>query len=218
MKRALLWLLMILTLTSSACREPAVHARFDLESVSGAPFPTDLYTIAGPRNRTGRRVNMPLPDCTTHPSDCNDLAVVNTMDGFNLLPRISIPFNGPIDPSTVTSGSIFLVELAQVGRETIVANKVGINQVVWDPETLTLHVESDDVLRQTARYAVVVTNGIHDASGRPVQASDAFDDFRHDFSYGQTKSEELKQYPKSADYDSGGPRTVGRAQPKRGGA
>ena len=35
-------------------REPAsVHARFDLNSVSGAPFPTDLYTVADPRSRTG---------------------------------------------------------------------------------------------------------------------------------------------------------------------
>ena len=196
MKRALLSALMIFTLTSSAWAQAPVHARFDLASVGGAPFPTDLYTIADPRNRTGRRVNMPLPDCATRPSDCNDLAVVNTMDGFNLLPRISVPFDGDIDPASVSSRSIFMVELAQEGDETIVANTLGINQVVWDPGTRTLHVESDDVLRQTARHAVVVTNGIRDASGRPVQASGAFHEFRHDLNYGQTRSEELKQYRK----------------------
>ncbi|MEK6698959.1 MAG: hypothetical protein AABZ10_07930 [Nitrospirota bacterium] len=178
--------------------EPAsVHARFDLNSVSGAPFPTDLYTVADPRSRTGRRVSMPLPDCSTRPSDCNDLAVVNLMDGFNLMPRISIPFDGEIDPTSVSTSSVFLVELAQQGEETIVANAVGINQVVWDPATLTLHVESDEVLRQTARYAVIVTNGIRDVAGRPVLASDDFDDFRHDLNYGQTKSEELKEYRKA---------------------
>jgi hypothetical protein len=198
MKRALLWALMIFTVTSTAWAQvPAVHPRFDLASVSGAPFPTDLYTIADPRNRTGMRVNLPRPDCSTRPSDCNDLAVVNTMDGFNLMPRISVPFDGEIDPESVSSSSVFIVELAQVGEETIVANRVGINQVVWDPATLTLHVESDEVLRQTARYAVIVTNGIRDISGRPVQASDAFDDFRHDRNYGQTKSKELKEYRKA---------------------
>ncbi len=46
-------------------------------------------------------MNLPLPDCTTYPSDCDDLAVVNAMDGFNLLPRVSIPFDGP-SPVPVT--------------------------------------------------------------------------------------------------------------------
>jgi len=199
MKRALLSALMIFTLTSSAWAQhsPAVHARFDLASVSGAPFPSDLYTIADPSNRTGRRVNLPLPGCSARPSDCNDLAVVNTLDGFNQMPRISVPFDGDIDAESVSSSSMFIAELAQEGEEAIVVKTVGINQVVWNPATLTLHVESDEVLRQTARYAVIVTNGIHDASGRPVQASDAFDDFRHDLNYGQTRSEELKEYRKA---------------------
>src|SRR6266850_7673055 len=136
MKRALLSALTISTLTSSAVRgdpSPAVHPRFELASVSGAPFPSDLYTVADASNRTGRRVNLPLPNCTTNPSDCDDLGVINTLDGFNLLPRISIPFDGDIDPESVSSKSIFIVELAQVGEQTIVAKRVGINQVVWDP-------------------------------------------------------------------------------------
>ena len=177
--------------------KPAVHATFELDAVDGSPFPSDIWTVSESRNRTGRKVNLPIPDCTTRPSDCNDFAVVNTMDGFNLMPRISVPFDGDIDPESVSSKSIYIVELAQEGELTIVANRVGINQVVWDPETTTLHVESDQVLRQTARYAVIVTNGIRDMSGRPVQASDAFDDFRHDLNYGQTKSKELKEYRKA---------------------
>ena len=186
-----------LSTAANTGRPPRVEARFDLASISGAPFPSDLYTVADPSNRTGRRVNLPLPDRSQRPSDWNDLAVVNTMDGFNLMPRISVPFDGEIDPESVSSKSIFIVELAQEGEKAIVGNPVGINQVVWDPATLTLHVESDEVLRQTARYAVIVTNGIRDMSGRPVQASDAFDDFRHDLNYGQTKSKELKEYRKA---------------------
>jgi len=37
--------------------------------------------------------------------------VLNTLDGFNLQPRLSIPFDGPIDVSTVTSVTIFLLSL-----------------------------------------------------------------------------------------------------------
>jgi hypothetical protein len=31
------------------------------------------------------------------------------MDGFNLPPRLSVPFSGPINPSTVNSNTLFLV-------------------------------------------------------------------------------------------------------------
>ena len=36
---------------------------------------------------------------------------------------------------------------------------VGINQVVWDVATNTLHVKSDALLAQHTRYALIVTNG-----------------------------------------------------------
>jgi hypothetical protein len=51
---------------------------------------------------------------------------------------------------------------------------VGINQVVWDPATNNLHAESNDFLDQDTRYALVVTNGIEDAKGNPVEASPNF--------------------------------------------
>jgi len=200
MKRALLSALMILTLAWSAwaVADRPVHPRFDLaSSVSGSPFPSDLYTVADPRNRTGRRVNLPLPDCSKQPSDCNDLAVVNTMDGFNLMPRISVPFDGDIDPESVSSKSIFIVELAHEGEKAIVGNPVGINQVVWDPATRTLHVESDEVLRQTARYAVIVTEGILDTSGRRVKASHEFKRFVDHHHHHSKHGDELKEYRKA---------------------
>lgn len=55
---------------------------------------------------------------------------------------------------------------------------VGINQVVWDVETNTLHVKSDELLDQHTRYALIVTAGLRDASGRPVRASESFRRFR----------------------------------------
>jgi hypothetical protein len=86
-------------------------------------------------------VDLPKPDCAVRPSDCADIDVLNTLDGFNIQPRISIPFSGPIDVTTVSSQSVFLI--GPQGR------RVGINQVVWEPAANTLHVESDEQLRLT---------------------------------------------------------------------
>ncbi len=73
---------------------------------------------------------------------------------------------------------------------------VGINQVVWEPTTNTLAVESDALLAQHTRYALVVTNGVHDTTGDPVAAG-AFATFRHDLNFGQTKDDGLKAYRKT---------------------
>ena|SRR5262244_3564138 len=152
-----------------------VHALFDLTTPTGGPFPSDAFTIADPTQNTGRRVSLPLPDCTVRPSDCSDLMVINTLDGFNLQPRLSIPFDGDIHVATVTSQSVLLIRLG----DTLVSGDhggqvIGINQVVWDPDTITLHVESDDALDQHTRYVLIVTNGVHDGCGAPVAASEAF--------------------------------------------
>jgi hypothetical protein len=72
---------------------------FDPASPDRSPFPSDRYTVSDDRQITGRRVNLPMPaDCAARASDCEDVAVLNQLDGFNLEPRISIPFSGAIDP------------------------------------------------------------------------------------------------------------------------
>src|SRR5262245_7988620 len=74
---------------------PSTYAGFDLATPQSGPFPSDLFTIADINQNTGRRVDLPLPDAATHPSDFDDVTVINTLDGFNLQPRLSIPFSGP---------------------------------------------------------------------------------------------------------------------------
>ncbi|MDQ3665215.1 MAG: hypothetical protein M3410_01230, partial [Acidobacteriota bacterium] len=51
----------------------AVHALFDLDRPETGPFPTDIFTVADPSHNTGRRVNLPYPDCAVRVSDCQDL-------------------------------------------------------------------------------------------------------------------------------------------------
>src|SRR5205823_3474750 len=88
-----------------------VHALFDVSRPTGGPFPSNLFTVQDNSQNTGRRVNLPLPDPSTHPSDSEDAAVLNTLDGFNLQPRLSVPFDGPIDVHTLNSYTVFLVSL-----------------------------------------------------------------------------------------------------------
>lgn len=176
--------------------EPPVHALFDLTTHTGGPFPSDRFTVSDPSQNTGLRVNLPKPDCDARPSDCEDLDVINTLDGFNLQPRLSIPFDGPVDPATVTGETVFLVSLGDALDQERRGRRVGINQIVWDQMTNTLHVQSDEQLDQHTRYALIVTNRVHDVRGLPVAASDAFLRFRHELSFGQTHDSDLKNYRK----------------------
>jgi pimeloyl-ACP methyl ester carboxylesterase len=175
-----------------------VHALFDLSTPAGGPFPSNVFTVADPSQNTGLRVDMPKPDCSARPSDCEDLDLINTLDGFNLLPRVSISFDGPIDLTTATSESIFLISLGSTLPDGEAGGTVtGINRVVWDPDTNTLHAESDELLDQHTRYALIVTNGLRDGAGNPINASEAFRRFRHDLNFGQTDDSGLKNYRKS---------------------
>src|SRR5262249_52396060 len=89
----------------------SVHALFNLDVKTEAPFPTNLFTHPDRTQNTGRRVNLLLPDCKVYVSDCQDIAVINELDGFNLQPRLSIPFDGAIDVHSVNSQDVFLINL-----------------------------------------------------------------------------------------------------------
>jgi hypothetical protein len=156
-----------------------------LTTIAGSPFPSDVFTVPDPTQRTGLRIHLPKPDCDARPSHCEDVDILNELDGFNIQPRISVPFSGPIDLSTVSSSTIFLVS---PGGEV-----VGINQVVWEPATNTLHAESDEQLAQSTTYLLVLTRGIRGEDGEPLDATT----FRRDLNYGQTKDPALKAYRKA---------------------
>src|SRR5215471_4591475 len=152
-----------------------VHPLFNVQSTTQSPFPSDRFTVRDSRQNTNQRVNLPFPNCTTHPSDCLDVALLNQLDGFNTQPRISVPFDGAIDPNTFNSNTVFLVRLGSLfdpddGPHPV----IGINQVVWDPASLTAFAESDKHLEQHTSYLLIVTNGVTDPTGDPVEASKDF--------------------------------------------
>lgn len=147
-----------------------VSVRFDAADPAGAPFPSNRFTVFDGSQLTLRRVALPKPDCAARPNDCADVDVLNTLDGFSTQPRITVPFTGDIDPATVNSDTVYLVNLGDTMTLRGFGQRVGINQVVWDPATKTLAFQSDQLLRQHSRYLLVVTDGVKDVNGRKIRS------------------------------------------------
>jgi hypothetical protein len=200
LRRTVIFLVAAVLLTP-ALAVAATHPLFNLQSTTQSPFPSDRFTAFDGQQLTGLRVNMPLPNCATRPSDCADLTLLNQLDGFNLQPRLSIAFDGAIDVSTVNSNTVFLVTLPGPGLlgldfDSFTPHVIGINQIVWDPASLTLFAESNDHLNEDSNYLLVVTTGVHDAGGNPVGVSSDFAQFVHGDGGidGKNADELLKRY------------------------
>ena len=147
-----------------------VRPLFDLRSPERSPFPSDAFTVADTNQNTDRRVNLRMPpDCRTNASDCDDVGVLNQLDGFNLQARISVPFDGEIDPESVTSKTVFLVKVRDaLSRRAGDATVMGVNYIVWTPASRELSFRPDTALDQHTTYALVVTTGIRDVAGRAI--------------------------------------------------
>ena len=106
--------LLVLHAAHAAATEVLFHPTDRTKTI----FPSDAFTVVDFGQNTFRRVNLAKPDCTANQVRCDDIDVLNKLDGFNPQPRITIPFSGPIDPATVSSESIFLVNLGStVGHD-----------------------------------------------------------------------------------------------------
>ncbi|MBI2468062.1 MAG: hypothetical protein HYV62_09635, partial [Candidatus Rokubacteria bacterium] len=151
---------------------PPVEPRFEPAVPGRSPFPSDLLTVADATQRTGLRVAFPLPDCAVERSACDDVRLLNELDGFDLDPRLAVPFSGPVDAASVTARSLFLVRLAPGPPEA-----VSVERVVYDPGTYALYARPEALLEPETPYGLVVTRELRDAHGRPIAASRAFHRF-----------------------------------------
>jgi hypothetical protein len=111
------------------------------------------------------------------PSDCADIDVINTLDGFSTQPRITVPFTGAIDPNSVNSETVFLISLGDTQTQQGAGQKIGINQILWDPATSTLVFEPDALLNEHTRYVLIVTDGVRDAEGKKIKSGGFGDEF-----------------------------------------
>jgi dienelactone hydrolase len=152
-------------------------AVFDFTSSNASPFPSDAFTVADTAQKTGLRMNLPLPDCKAEPSTCAEIGLINELDGFSINPRIQVRFPGPIDVNTLRDG-IFFVWLNDLTTEEYGLHPAGyvtpINQMLYDPATNTAYAKPDEILSQHRRYALVVTDAVRDRAAAPVSADAAF--------------------------------------------
>ncbi len=136
------------------------------------PFPTDFLTTPDTTQKSGMRVNLPVPDCTSAPSDCQDAQLINQLDGFQTAPRIRVTFSGPIDLNTMHH-AIYYVVLQNMTQEehgiTAPGDMLYLTQMIYDPTTNTIYGKPDGNLDQHSRVAVIVTDKIHDPEGNPIQ-------------------------------------------------
>lgn len=131
------------------------------ETPESSAFPADRFTVADPAQLTGRRVALPVPACGSDTrSPCDALRLLNTLDGFDLQPRVFLPFSGDIDVRTVTPATVY-VEGA--------GTRVGLQQLTYDPEGALLAGTTREQLQEQTRYELVVTRAVRDPAGQPIE-------------------------------------------------
>ncbi len=129
-----------------------------------ALVPSDRQTVPDPRQSTGRRVALALPDCAVDPAGCDEIRLVNELDGWSVNPRVAIRFSSPVALDSVTKASAFILPLAPEP----LASPIGLGQLVWDGPSHTLYARPERVLLQARRYALVLTTRVLDDDGQPL--------------------------------------------------
>jgi hypothetical protein len=116
-------------------------------------------TVPDSTQLTGKRVNLSPPaNCAANKSDCDEITLINRLDGFDLDPRVAIGFAGAIDIGEVTDSSIYVQRSAG-------GPAIGLNRLVWDPATNTLFGHPKEQLAAGTEYRVVVTGGVNGQAG-----------------------------------------------------
>ena len=115
-------------------------------------FPSDRFTVRDARQFTGRRVHLPLPDCANQRGTCDEIRLVNRLDGFDLDPRLAIRFDGPVDLGRAARG--ITLRLARGGT------RVGIDRIVWDSKAHTLYAHPVKQLQAGRTYRIDVAASI----------------------------------------------------------
>ncbi len=119
-------------------------------------FPTDELTVADPAQETGRRIDLPLPDCTVLVSACDDIEILNGFDGFDLVPRIAVQLEEtPPEDLTAAFGEDVLAV-----RETGGDERIGLAALVYDPEAMVLYGEPAEQLADATEYEVVYGDAV----------------------------------------------------------
>ena len=151
--------------------------RFEPANPLVGPFPSDALAVPDAAQKTGLRINVPLPACEAQAAVCAALAAANQLDGFSIQPRLSVAFSAPVDVNTLHDG-LWFVALDNLTTEEYGLYRTGdaipVNEIVYDPTTNTAYAKPEEVLDQHRRYAIVVTDAVRDATGLPLTVAADF--------------------------------------------
>ena len=123
---------------------------------------------------TDGTLNIPNPD------DNPLIAAINTLDGFSTTNPIVTSFSTPLDPASLAIGSsirVFQVSTTAQGVVTKVTRELGQQEILVktiDPANKTLALIPLRPLKESTTYMVVLTRGIKDAEGTPVNSSGTY--------------------------------------------
>src|ERR1700685_2221578 len=143
-------------------------ALYNPSSPTIGPFPSNALAVADPTQQTGIRVDLPSPfescDPTSSPSVCSNTALLNQLDGFSVNPRVMACFSSPVETNTLKAG----MQIIAVGNGGVVS----INQIIFDPASNCAFAKPNQVLNQQSQYLLIVTDAVHDSSGKKVTQAD----------------------------------------------
>ena len=156
------------------------------------PFPSDRFTISTKGSATGGRVDLGKGNNVLTDSALEFLmpsaqmaALLGRLDGFSSVGPVLVPFSGPLDPATATDdpvrsmepdAPVFLVRLDPTGFcQQRVPVTISLKDGQGPDWNLTVLVARPSrPLVPGARYALVVTRGLHDAQGRAIGPDEEF--------------------------------------------
>src|SRR5438093_11278372 len=145
-------------LTGSSGSAGATVAVMHGSSYGSRIFPDNAFTVADASQLTGRRINfrdgiddpniggVVEPSCTNADySICDAFAQLNKLDGFDLQPRVLVPFTGAINVGSVNASDFFI----STDKGAFFS---GLRQLTFDPATNILAGLSDGFLREGTSY------------------------------------------------------------------
>jgi hypothetical protein len=145
-------------------------ALYEPSSPTVGPFPTNALTVPDATQKTGLRVSLSSDfetcDPSASPSVCSNTALVNQLDGFSVNPRLMACFSAAIDPTTLASGTEIIPAAGGAA--------VSLNQIIFDPPSNCVFAKPNQVLNQQTQYLFLVTDSVHDSTGKKVKPPATF--------------------------------------------
>jgi len=163
---------LVLAALLACAKAPATHPRFDPVAALQArdffaiPYPNDLRRSSTGLDLTG----FPNPEKSQLLDDY--VTAMRGTKGFGQAAALYASFDGPIDPTTVTNDSVQVIDL-QTGEKTPLQTKYFAAATLFVPaNTLAVQPWFGVPLHEGHAHALVITESVHDAKGRPLQPAD----------------------------------------------